>query len=78
MKRATINRLVLVAIFAALVYALYVLPVAAPVAALVEWAQANPVAGGIVYLVCVVVATVLFIPGSGSMMIAGYLFGFTT
>jgi len=76
MKRATINRLVLVAIFAALVYALYVLPIAGPVTTLVDWAQANPVAGGFVYLVCVVIATVLFIPGSGSMMIAGYVFGF--
>lgn len=76
MKRAMINRLVLVAIFAALVYALYVLPIAGPVTTLVDWAQANPVAGGFVYLVCVVLATVLFIPGSGSMMIAGYVFGF--
>lgn len=76
MKRATINRLVLVAIFAALVYVLYVLPIAGPVTTLVDWAQANPVAGGFVYLVCVVVATVLFLPGSGSMMIAGYVFGF--
>lgn len=76
MKRATINRLVLVAIFAALVYALYVLPIAGPVTTLVDWAQANPVAGGFVYLVCVVIATVLFLPGSGSMMIAGYVFGF--
>ena len=78
MKRATINRLVLVAIFAALVCALYVLPIAGPVAALVSWAQAKPLAGGVVYVVCVVIATVLFIPGSGSMMIAGYVFGFTT
>lgn len=78
MRRATINRLVLVAIFAALVYVLYVLPIAGPVTALVNWAQANPLAGGLVYIACVVVATVLFIPGSGSMMIAGYVFGFTT
>jgi len=78
MKRATFNRLVMVAIFAALVYALYVLPIAGPVATLVSWAQANPVAGGFAYLVCVIVATVLFVPGSGSMMIAGYVFGLTT
>lgn len=78
MRRATFNRLVLVVIFAALVYALYVLPIAGPVTALVNWAQANPLAGGIVYVICVVIATVLFIPGSGSMMIAGYVFGFTT
>jgi len=78
MKSATFNRLVMVAIFAALVYALYALPIAGPVAALVAWAQANPLAGSIVYIVCVVIATVLFVPGSGSMMIAGYVFGFTT
>ena len=78
MKRATFNRLVMVAIFAALVYALYVLPIAGPVATLVSWAQANPVAGGFAYLVCVIIATVLFVPGSGSMMIAGYVFGLTT
>jgi uncharacterized membrane protein YdjX (TVP38/TMEM64 family) len=78
MRRATFNRLVLVAIFAALVYALYVLPIAGPVTALVSWAQANPVAGGFAYIACVVIATVLFIPGSGSMMIAGYVFGLTT
>jgi uncharacterized membrane protein YdjX (TVP38/TMEM64 family) len=78
MKRAAFNRLVLVALFAALVYALYVLPIAGPVTTLVNWAQANPLAGGVAYIVCVVIATVLFIPGSGSMMIAGYVFGFTT
>ena len=78
MKRATFNRLVMVAIFAALVYALYVLPIAGPVATLVSWAQANPVAGGFAYLLCVIIATVLFVPGSGSMMIAGYVFGLTT
>ena len=77
MKRATFNRLVMVAIFMALVYALYVLPIAGPVATLVAWAQANPAAGAIVYIACVLIATVLFIPGSGSMMIAGYVFGFT-
>lgn len=78
MKRVAFNRLVLVALFAALVYALYVLPIAGPVTTLVNWAQANPLAGGVAYIVCVVIATVLFIPGSGSMMIAGYVFGFTT
>lgn len=78
MRRATFNRLVMVAIFAALVYALYVLPIAGPVATLVAWAQANPAAGAVLYIACVLIATVLFVPGSGSMMIAGYIFGFTT
>ena len=70
-----LNRLVMVAIFLALVYAMYVVPIAEPVMALVDWAQARPVAGVVVYIGCVVLATVLFVPGSGSMMIAGYLFG---
>ena len=76
MTRKTFNRLVMVAMFFALVYAVYEFPIADKVEALVTWAQANPLAGGVVYVLCVVVATVLFVPGSGSMMIAGYLFGF--
>lgn len=72
------NRLVMVAIFLALVYAVYVVPIAEPVMALVDWAQAHPAAGVFVYIGCVILATVLFVPGSGSMMIAGYLFGLGT
>ncbi len=75
MSRQNFNRLAMVAIFVALVYAVYVLPIAGPVMTLVEWAQANPLSGAFVYIACVVLATVLFLPGSGSMMIAGYLFG---
>jgi len=78
MSRRIFNRLVMVAIFLTLVYAVYVMPIAAPVLALVEWAHANPVAGAFAYTVCVILATVLLIPGSGSMMIAGYLFGLGT
>ena len=44
MSRATVNRLAMVGIFAALVYALYVYPVADQVVALVEWAQTHRVA----------------------------------
>ena len=73
-----INRLVMLAIFLALVYAVYVLPIAEPVLAMADWAQSDPLAGAFVYTACVVLATVLFIPGSGSMMIAGYLFGLGT
>jgi uncharacterized membrane protein YdjX (TVP38/TMEM64 family) len=62
-------------IFVALVYALYAFPVAERVVVLVDWAQANLLAGAAVYRVCVVLATVLLVPGSGSMMIAGYVFG---
>lgn len=75
MNRAMFNRLVMVALFLALVYAVYVLPIAEPVQALIEWAQSHRVAGAFVYIGCVILATVLFVPGSGSMMIAGYVFG---
>lgn len=75
MSRTTINRLAISALFAALVYAIYVLPIAEPVGELVAWAQAHKLVGSLVYVVCVVIATVLFVPGSGSMMIAGYIFG---
>lgn len=75
MSRSLFNRLVMVVIFLALVYAVYVLPIAEPVTALVDWAQAHPLEGAFVYIACVILATVLFVPGSGSMMIAGYLFG---
>lgn len=75
MSRGVLNRLAMVVIFLILVYALYVLPIAEPVLALTEWAQSHRLAGAFVYFGCVVLATVLFVPGSGSMMIAGYLFG---
>jgi uncharacterized membrane protein YdjX (TVP38/TMEM64 family) len=77
MRRATINRLAMVGLFLALVYALYAYPIADQVVALVDWAQTHLLAGALVYVICVVLATVLFVPGSGSMMIAGYLFGFS-
>ncbi len=78
MSRTTFNRIAMVGAFIALVYALYALPIADQVVALVAWAQAHPLAGGLVYVACVALATVLFVPGSGSMMIAGYLFGLWT
>jgi uncharacterized membrane protein YdjX (TVP38/TMEM64 family) len=76
MSRKVFNRLVMAVMFLALVYALYVLPIAEPVTALIEWAQIHRTAGAFVYVACVILATVLFVPGSGSMMIAGYVFGF--
>ncbi len=78
MTRATINRAAMAAAFLALVYALYAVPVADKVATVLDWAQANPVPGSLVYIVCVVVGTVAFVPGSASMLVAGFVFGFTT
>ena len=78
MTRKTLNRLALAGLFAALVYALYAFPVADRVFALMEWVQVNPLKGAVVYLLCTVVASVLFMPGSTWMLLAGYLFGFGT
>lgn len=75
MNRSTINRVAISLLFAALVYGLYVLPFADWLSAVIAWAEQRPVAGPVAYLGCVVIATVLFVPGSGSMMIAGFLFG---
>ena len=66
----------MVAIFALLVYAIYSFPIADKVEWLVDWAKLHPLAGSLVYILSVIIATVLFVPGSGSMLIAGYLFGF--
>jgi len=43
---------------------------------LIAWAQQHALAGFLTYIVFVVLATVLFLPGSVAMMIGGYLFGF--
>ena len=75
MNRTTINRLAISLAFVALAYSLYLLPFADWVAATVTWAQEHPVAGPSTYILCVVLATVLFVPGSVSMMIGGFLFG---
>lgn len=67
----------MVAGFLALVYTLYAVPIAGNVVSVLNWAQANPVPGVVVYILCVVAGTVAFVPGSASMMIAGFLFGFS-
>lgn len=74
-RSAIVNRIVISAIFVVLAYSLYLLPFAAWIEAVVDWSRLHPVAGPVLYVVCVVTATVLFVPGSGSMMIAGFLFG---
>ena len=63
------------AVFVALVYSLYALPFSDWVTIVVEWAHQHPIGGPFTYIVCVIIATVLFVPGSGSMMIGGFLFG---
>ena len=75
MTRKTVNRLALAALFAGLVYAVYALPVADRMLALMEWIKANPLEGAFLYVVSTVTASVLFMPGSTWMLLAGYLFG---
>lgn len=76
MTRRTVNRLALAALFAGLVYAIYAFPVADRVVALMGWVQAHPVEGALVYLLCTVAGSVLFVPGSTWMLLGGYIFGF--
>ncbi|MGB5258352.1 MAG: TVP38/TMEM64 family protein [Woeseiaceae bacterium] len=74
-NRSNANRVVITAIFLALAYSLYNLPFAAWIGVVVDWSKLHPVAGPLIYVSCVILATVAFVPGSGSMMIAGFLFG---
>lgn len=75
MNRRLVNRIVISAVFVALVYSLYYLPFSDWVTAIVAWAEQHPAAAPAIYVALVVAGTVLFLPGSGSMMIAGFLFG---
>jgi len=70
------NRAALAILFLALAASLSFFPLGDWVAALVEWGQRHPVAGPVVYILFVVLATILFLPGSVAMMIGGFLFGF--
>jgi len=73
---ALLNRLGLATVFLVLATSLYYLPLADWIAVLVSWGQHHPVAGPMAYVLFVIVATVLFLPGSVAMMIGGFLFGF--
>jgi len=71
-----IRRIGLVLVFAALATSLYFLPLATWITVLIEWGRSHPVLGPVIYMAFVVLATVLFLPGSVAMMIGGFLFGF--
>ncbi len=71
-----IKRLGLAATLIVLIGSLSVLPAAAWLEMLVDWGQQHAVAGPLAYMLFVLVATVLFLPGSIAMMIGGFLFGF--
>jgi uncharacterized membrane protein YdjX (TVP38/TMEM64 family) len=74
--KAPVARAGLALVFVALASSLYFLPLTNWISALVEWGQHHPVAGPAAYVLFVVLATVLFLPGSVAMMIGGFLFGF--
>ena len=74
--RPSISRLGLVTLFIVLAMSLSLLPLASWISTLVEWGQQHTIAGPIAYVCFVVIATVLFLPGSVAMMIGGFLFGF--
>lgn len=74
--RPSINRLGLATLFIVLATSLPLLPLASWISTLVEWGQQHTIAGPIAYVCFVVIATVLFLPGSVATMIGGFLFGF--
>ena len=74
--KIVMQRVAIASCFALLVGSLFYLPLASWVFALVEWGQHHPVAGPIAYLLFVIVATILFLPGSVALMIGGFVFGF--
>ncbi|NQV87208.1 MAG: TVP38/TMEM64 family protein [Woeseiaceae bacterium] len=63
------------AVILVLATSLYHLPLANWITVLVAWGQHHPVTGPLVYVIFIVIATVLFLPGSVAMMIGGFLFG---
>lgn len=76
MNRTSLNRVALAILFAILAYSLTLLPIVAWLEALSVWRVTHPLAAPIAYALFVILATVLFVPGSATMMIAGFLFGF--
>jgi uncharacterized membrane protein YdjX (TVP38/TMEM64 family) len=71
----TWNRVVLAAVVVILATSVYHLPLTNWITDLLVWGQQHPVAGPLLYVIFVVIATVLFLPGSVAMMIGGFLFG---
>jgi len=63
-------------LFVALAYSLTLLPIVAWLEMLSSWQANHPVAAPVAYVLLATLATVLFVPGSATMMIAGFLFGF--
>lgn len=75
MRSISLRRFGLLVIFAVLAYGATFIPLTQWIGAASHWVGQHPVAGPLVYLTFVVVAAVLFVPGSVAIMIGGYLFG---
>ena len=56
--------------------AAYLLPLREPFLATVAWSQSHPAIATILFVLLHVVATLLFVPASLAIVLAGYLFGF--
>ncbi len=76
MTNQSAKRLGLAIVLIVLIGSLLVLPLAAWVEGLAAWGRQHAVAGPLAYVGFVIIATVLFLPGSVAMMIGGFLFGF--
>jgi len=74
--RDSVNRAALAFAFIVLATSLYFMPLASWISELVQWGHQHPLAAPAAYVFFVVVATVLFLPGSIAMMVGGFLFGF--
>ena len=75
MNRGNVIRVVFVIAVVVAVVAVYRSSPGALLEAAVTWSREHPTVGALAYVAFVCVATVAFLPGSVSMMLAGFLFG---
>lgn len=76
MNRSNLLRLGILIVIAALILGLTQLPLAQWAGAWVAWGRLQPLTGPLLYITFVVIGTALFMPGSATIMIGGFLFGF--
>ncbi|MDG2107756.1 MAG: TVP38/TMEM64 family protein [Woeseiaceae bacterium] len=74
--KVVMRRISYFVVFTVLMIGAYYVPLDSWVSALVVWGYQHPIASPVVYIFFVIIATVLFLPGSVAMMISGFLFGF--
>lgn len=75
MTRGNVIRALLVVTLVVAIVALYRASPGALFETAISWSREHPVAGVMAYVAFVGIATVAFLPGSVSMMLAGFLFG---